>query len=81
MNKIYMKEFNIGDLTSIADATHIENASFLQLTMKNPENNYLVKTPYILEISGKFQYMIDEPNIDLKEIEIGNFNGIIEIHY
>lgn len=81
MNKIYMKEINVSNLRTIADITEIENASFVQLTMKNPENSYLIKTPDILEISGKFQYMINEPNIDLRQIEIGNFSGIIEIHY
>lgn len=76
-----MKEINVSNLRTIADITEIENASFVQLTMKNPENSYLIKTPDILEISGKFQYMINEPNIDLRQIEIGNFSGIIEIHY
>lgn len=83
MNKILMSEYEVLELTPLSDVVGLQNASYVQLTMKNIDKTYTVKTPDVssAQLSGMYQLQIDEDNIDLTQIKIGNFDGYIEIHY
>ena len=83
MNKILMSEYTVLELTPLSDVVNLQNASYVQLTMKDIDKTYTVKTADVssAQLSGKYQLQIDEDNIDLSQIQIANFDGYIEIHY
>lgn len=83
MNKILMNEYIVNDLTPVSEIVGLNYASYVQFTMKDTEKAYKIKTPGVssVELSGKFQLQIDESNFDLSQLELGSFDGYIEVHY
>lgn len=83
MNKILIRQSTVEEITPLSEIVGLEYASYIQLTMKDTEKAYKIKTPGLssVELSGKFQLQIDESNFDLSQLEIGSFDGYIEVHY
>ena len=65
MNKILMSEYTVLELTPLSDVVNLQNASYVQLTMKDIDKTYTVKTADVssAQLSGKYQLDRDRKSV------------------